>query len=121
MNDEEFIKIRREIEAMTIDEISAKFNLGEIELSELRTFNATKDRFFPPRVNPLAKEMVERMLDSSIQNGDSPLQTRMTMSMAIPIIAKVFAGGNEPTSVALEIHELQRIVDKKRRLLADEN
>lgn len=43
------------------------------------------------------------------------------MSMAISIIANAFAGGNDATSIALEIHELERIVDKKRRLLADEN
>lgn len=121
MNDEEFIKIRREIESMTMDEIRAKFNLGDVELSELRTYKATADRFAPPRVNPLAKEMVARMLNNSIQNGDSPLQTRMTMSMAIPLIAKAFADGNEATSVDLEIDELERIGDKIRRLIDDEN
>jgi len=122
MNDEEFIKIRREIESMTKDDIHTKFNLPrEMDLSELPMIDATADRFFPPRVHPLAKQMVARLLDHSIQNGDSPLQTRITMSIAVPIIAKAFAGGNEATSVDLEIDELERIGDKIRRLIDDEN
>lgn len=44
MDDEEFIKIRREIESMTIDEIRAKFNLRKMDLSELRILDAAKDR-----------------------------------------------------------------------------
>jgi len=43
------------------------------------------------------------------------------MSIAIPIIAKAFAGGNEATSIALEIDDLERIGDKTQRLLAYEN
>jgi len=122
MNDEEFIKIRREIEAMSDDELVAKFNLGELDESQVnRMLFKTADYFFPPRVNPLAKEMVARLLDHSIQNGDSPLETRIAMSIAVPIIAKTFAGGNEATSVDLEIDDLERIGDKIQRLLAYEN
>jgi len=122
MNDEEFIKIIREIEAMSDDEKVAKFNLGELNESQVnRMLFKTADYFFPPRVNPLAKEMVARLLDHSIQNGDSPLETRIAMSIAVPIIAKTFAGGNEATSIALEIDDLERIGDKIQRLLAYEN
>jgi|GEM_PF-4735025 len=47
MNDEEFIKIRREIEAMTIDEIRVKFNLGEMDSSELRMLDEDPWTFHP--------------------------------------------------------------------------
>lgn len=47
MNDEEFIKIRREIEAMTIDEIRDKFNLGEMDSSELRMLDQDPWTFHP--------------------------------------------------------------------------
>jgi len=47
MNDEEFTKIRREIEAMSDDEKVAKFNLGK--KVDTRVFSWTAPSIFPPR------------------------------------------------------------------------
>ena len=91
MNDEEYIKLRRQLESMTNDEIRVQHHFADEPSSSMMSdLAAVTDRFFPPQVNSVTKSLVTSIYENSIQNGYTPEQRQVTMSIAIPIIAKAF-------------------------------
>lgn len=125
MNDEEYIKSRREIESMNNEEIRAQFGFSDDASANLfADFADITDKFFPRYINPLTKQAVASVLNDSIQNGDSPMQRRITMSIAVPIISKANSSKREENvkaeeSVSADVSKLGEIRDKIRRLIED--
>lgn len=123
MNDEQYIQTRRQIESMTNDEIKAQFGFSDdAGTNLLADFAGITDRFFPRYVHPLTKQTVASVLNDSIQNGDSPMQRRITMSIAVPIVAKANSSkpdNNEDVGEAVraDTSKLEEIRDKIRRLI----
>jgi len=122
--DKETIELRRKIESMSRAELKAFIGIpsnAEVTANVMKMLEKRADRFFPPYTKSRFQRALESTLARSIQNGDTPEQQELLMTIAIPIIAKTHADRAKAARVSTDedIAELEKISHKIRRMLSD--
>lgn len=122
--DKETIELRRKIESMSRAELKAFIGIpsnAEVTANVMKMLEKRADRFFPPYTKSRFQRALESTLARSIQNGDTPEQQELLMTIAIPIIAKTHADRAKAARVSTDedIVELEKISYKIRRMLSD--
>jgi len=123
--DEKYIKMMRKLRAMSQAEQRAYVGLpestdGTAAAKELLDKRA--DRFFPPYTESPAERDLALIFNNSIQNGDTPEERDLIMSIATSIIQEAAQAGKTDDARGVtdgDIAELEKIEDKLRRMVSD--